>query len=241
MPRWLSILHGITRYWRRRVDVIEVLGEDQRRICLGGGIAPQRFELVRDPSPIRFTGQESRAKPPEALAGRKIGLYSGNWGVAHDHRTFVAGLASFEARHPGSAGVWLNATGSRVELVHQALVAAGIAVARTPPVPLAELAGVLLAADAHVICLRDPFVGFVLPSKVYACIESGRPILYIGSELSDVHSLCAEAAGNGRLTYRRVEMGDVEGVSRAFEELWAGGGESLAEHLHSPSAVAMGS
>jgi len=236
VPRWLRMLHAITCFWRRRVDVIEVLGEDQRRICLDAGILPQRLQLIRDPSPIRFSGRESRGKPPESLIGRKVVLYSGNWGVAHEHDTFVAGMASVEARRPGNAGVWLNATGSRVELVHRALTAAGIAVARTAPVPLADLPGVLLAADLHVICLRDSFVGYVLPSKVYACIESGRPILFIGSERSDVHSLCAEATASGRLAYRRVDVGDVAGVILGIEELLAGTIESR-RHWIQPSAL----
>jgi hypothetical protein len=103
-------------------------------------------------------------------------------------------------------------------------------------VPLADLPGVLLAADLHVICLRDSFVGFVLPSKVYACIESGRPILFIGSERSDVHSLCAEATASGRLAYRRVDVGDVAGVILGIEELLAGTIESR-RHWIQPSAL----
>lgn len=229
VPRWLSVLHALTWWWRRRVNVMEVLGEDQRRLCLDGGIHPGRIELVRDPSPVRITGRETRATPPAALFGRKIVLYSGNWGVAHDHCTFVTGMSGFEARHPGYAGVWLNATGSRVDLVHQRLLSSAVATAHTPPVPLAELAGVLLAADMHVICLRDSFVGYALPSKVYACIELTRPILFIGSERSDVHLLCAEAASRGRLHYRRVAVDDAGGVIRSVEELLGSGSSSYAQ------------
>jgi hypothetical protein len=233
VPRWLSALHGITRYWRRRVDVMEVLGEDQRRICLDGGIEPRRLELLRDPSPVHFIGTERQAEPPTVLIGRKIVLYSGNWGVAHDCETFVAGMTGFEARHPGYAGVWLNATGSRIQSVHQALVAAGIHATRSALVPLSELSGVLLAAHVHIICLRDSFVGFVLPSKVYACIASARPILFIGSERSDVHSLCVQAAASGRLAYRRVDVGDAEGVIRGLEELLACSAQAHAHHPRS--------
>ena len=52
----------------------------------------------------------------------------------------------------------------------------------------------LLAADVHLITLRDPFVGYVLPSKVHACIESGKRILFIGSPSSDVHLLANAGA-----------------------------------------------
>ncbi len=39
------------------------------------------------------------------------------------------------------------------------------------PVPLEQLPPLLIAADVHLITLRDAFVGYVLPSKVHACIE----------------------------------------------------------------------
>lgn len=219
VPISLRLLHRWTLFWRRRVSTIEVLGEDQRRICIAQGINARRIELVRDPSPIRFSGREAQAEPPKILAGRKIVLYSGNWGVAHDVETFVAAASAFETRHPGRLGVWLNATGSRAAVAHEALIMAGVACSYTRPVPLSELAGVLLAADLHLICLRDRFVGYVLPSKVYACIESGRPILFIGSERSDVHALCATAAAAWKIAYRRVDVGVATDVVGALEDL----------------------
>ncbi len=66
----------------------------------------------------------------------------------------------------------------------------GLPVHRDRLVSLELLPRLLITADAHLITLRDEFVGYVLPSKVYACIDSGRPILYIGSAESDVHLLC---------------------------------------------------
>ena len=87
---------------------------------------------------------------------------------------------------------------------------------RGRPVPLDQLPGLLLAADAHLITLRDPFVGYVLPSKVYACLESRRDVLYVGSRQSDVHLLCSQACLGG---YFQVEVGDVEGLARALEEI----------------------
>jgi hypothetical protein len=220
VPAWLALIHRITVFWRHRVDTIEIIGEDQRTRLLAQGIAPERIELRRDASPVRFTPGQPAAKAPEALRGRKLLLYSGNWGVAHDADTLVQGLMRFEAQRPGMVGLWLNATGSRVNAIEDQLLGR-VACARTRPVPLEQLAGVLMAADIQVICLRDEFVGYVLPSKVYACIESRRPILFIGSEQSDVHLLCTAAAQAGTLAYRRVAVGDAQGVGAAIDELLA--------------------
>ena len=68
---------------------------------------------------------------------------------------------------------------------------AGVPIYRSSLVPLEDLPRLLLAADVHLITLRDPFVGYVLPSKIHACIESGKRVLFVGSQSSDVHLLPA--------------------------------------------------
>ena len=68
---------------------------------------------------------------------------------------------------------------------------------------------------AHLVTLKDAFVGFVLPSKIYACVDSGKPVLFVGSAESDV-DLIARAAAEG---YWRVPCGDVAGFAAALERL----------------------
>jgi hypothetical protein len=77
-------------------------------------------------------------------------------------------------------------------------------------VPLADLPRLLLAVDVHLITLGDAFVGYVLPSKIHACIESGKRILFVGSESSDVHLLANGALPSDR--YWRVDVGDIDGL-----------------------------
>lgn len=215
-PPWALPLLALTRFWRRRVDCIEVLGEDQRARLSESGVDPLRVLLRRDPSPVEFDADVVRATAPAAIAGRPLILYSGNWGVAHDRATFVEAFARLPPSNDSPA-LWLNATGTRADLVEAECVRRGLPIARTVPVPLAQLAGVLAAADLHLITLDDAFVGYVLPSKVYACIASGRPVLFIGSTRSDVHSLCAAQLSASR--YRQCETGDVEAVREALTSL----------------------
>ena len=213
----LRALGAASNFWRRRVDVIEVLGEDQARRLAESGVARERIQLRRDPSPVEVDPRAAAAQPPAAAGSRGIILYSGNWGVAHDHQTFVEGYRRLCARSPDLACLWLNATGKRAAIVADALASLQLPFARTAPVPLEQLAGVLRAADVHLITLEDAFVGYVMPSKVYACIASGRPILFIGSEDSDVHALCRRQLPTGY--YARVDVGDSEGVCSALERL----------------------
>ena len=214
---WLRAFHRLTVALRRRVDRFEVLGEDQRRRLLDLGIPAQRIALKRDPSPVSIAPGVEPLERPAALAGKSVLLYSGNFGVAHDHETFVAGYRRHHREGAGRVALWLNATGAKADLVEAALRREGLPVHRTRPLPLAELPRLLAAADAHLITLRDEFVGYVLPSKVYACVESGAPILYVGSAESDVHLLCARGAA----PYYRAAVGDAAAVARALEAIAA--------------------
>lgn len=216
-PAALRLFHRWTLALRRRVDRFEVLGEDQRRRLLEIGIDPGRIVLKRDPSPVEIPPDVQPLDLPEELRGRRVLLYSGNFGVAHDHETFLAGYRRHHREGPGQVALWLNATGAKADRVEEALRREGLPVHRSRPVPLELLPRLLVTPDAHLITLRDEFVGYVLPSKVHGCVRSGRRVLFIGSERSDVHLLCAEGLPSDR--YRRVDVGDAVGVARALDEI----------------------
>ena len=217
VPLPLRMLHRWTMFLRRRVDRFEVLGEDQRSRLMAQGISADRITLKRDPSPVVFAPGTPPLPVPDELRGSAVLLYSGNLGVAHEWDTVLAGYRMHHGRGSGRVKLWLNASGAGADLFESALVREGLPVHRSLPVPLEQLPGLLLAADAHLITLRDEFVGYVLPSKVYACIASGRPVVFVGSERSDVHALCAEGVSPER--YRRVSVGDAAGFAAVLEEV----------------------
>ena len=211
----LVLFEKLTWTFRRHVDAFQVLGEDQRRLLIAGGIAPERIELKRDVPPILITGNEKPVPRPPVLVSRKVLLYSGNYGVAHETETVVEGFIQHYNAH-GRFGLWLNASGSALQTISERLQAAEIPFACTDPVPLELLPALLAAADVHLITLRNGFSGLVLPSKIYACLSSGRPILFVGPTNSDVHYLCTEAKHPG---YEQVDPGDVAGFTRALARL----------------------
>jgi hypothetical protein len=221
VPAWLRALRALTVALRRRVDRFEVLGEDQRRRLLALGIPAERITLKRDPSPVAIPAGTEPLPPPPELAGRAILLYSGNFGVAHDHATFVEGYRLHHREGSGRVGLWLNATGAKADLVEERIRGEGLPLHRSRPVPLDLLPRLLVTPAAHLITLRDEFVGYVLPSKVHGCIASGRPVLYVGSAESDLHLLCA--AGLPADRYWRAPVGDPQGVWRALEGIADGG------------------
>jgi hypothetical protein len=215
-PLPLALFERFTWFMRRRVDTFQVLGEDQRRLLHAGGIAPERIVLKRDSSPIPISGSERPMARPRELAGRQALLYSGNYGVAHDVDTVVEGLIKHHRQGSGRFALWLNASGTNAPVVESRLRSAGVPIARSLPVPLEQLPGLLAAADVHLITLHPRFSGIVLPSKIYACLASGRPILFVGPKSSDVHLLCTKAE---RLTYEQVDPADGAGFASALERL----------------------
>jgi hypothetical protein len=212
-----NVLLRVTKFWRRRVDMFEVLGLDQARRLASLGIPEERICLKRDPSPVVFSpGLRSLPLPDGLRDGCGVILYSGNWGVAHDEHTFIEAYSQYFLQSRGGLRFWLNAVGAKADWVESELRHRGTFVYRSSPVPLEQLPGLLIAADVHLITLRDAFVGYVLPSKVHACIESGKRMIFVGSERSDVHLL---ASRDVAAAYRRVEVGDIDGLVKAFRDM----------------------
>lgn len=213
---WLGLLYRATLFWRRRVHHFEALGEDQINRLVEIGIPRDRISLKRDPSPVEISPSVRPLARPNKFAGKLLLLYSGNWGVAHDTATFVEAYRRHHFEGSGRVVLWLNAVGANAARVAEALEKTGVPFIRTSPVPLEQLASLLVTPDAHLITLSDAFVGFVLPSKVYGCLASQRPVLYVGSEKSDVDLLCSQRKD---VYYKRVDVGDVQGCLRALERL----------------------
>src|ERR1700730_977211 len=205
----LRLLLRLTQFWRRRVDRFEVLGLDQARRLAESGIQDERIQLKRDPSPVAFRpGLLPLSLPDELRGGAGVILYSGNWGVAHDESTFVEAYSQYVKESKNALRFWLNATGAKADRVERELCARGPPLYRSRLVPLEDLPRILLAADVHLITLRDPFVGYVMPSKIYSCIDSRKRILFVGSASSDVHLVAKGALGADR--YWRGDGWDVK-------------------------------
>ncbi|TAJ40479.1 MAG: hypothetical protein EPO55_08800 [Reyranella sp.] len=214
--RALGLLLGLTNFWRRRIGGFEVLGLDQLKRLRETGVREERITLVRDGSPVSF-GDDVVAEPlPADLRGSCVLLYAGNFGVAHDVETVAEGYRLHHRAGTGRVRLWLSATGAGADDLARRFTAQGLPFHKSEPVPLDRLAGLLRAPDAHLVTLKDAFVGFVMPSKIYACIDSGKPVLFVGSSESDV-DLLVRTAKLGR--YWRVKCGNAAGFATALEEL----------------------
>lgn len=186
--RWLAIVAPIFHALRKRADRIEALSECQRRRLAEGGVDPAKVEVVRDDSPVSFSADTQPAERPFGPE-HVVLLYSGNLGVAHDWRTFAEAYEHHVRHGPNRVRLWLNATGTGVAGFLDFCRERSLPVHHSAPAPIEALPGILRAADAHLVLLGDAFWGYVIPSKIYGCIASGRPCLYFGPTESDIHAL----------------------------------------------------
>jgi hypothetical protein len=212
----LDLLLGLTNFWRRRIGGFEVLGLDQLKRLRETGVAEERIALVRDGSPVSFAGDVVAEALPADLKGCCVLLYAGNFGVAHDVETVAEGYRLHHRSGTGRVRLWLSATGAGADELVARFTQQGLPFHKSQPVPLERLPGLLRTPDAHLVTLKDAFVGFVMPSKIYACIESGKPVLFVGSAASDVDLLARGAGTNG---YWRVESGDAAGFAAVLEQI----------------------
>lgn len=112
-------------------------------------------------------------------------LYSGNLGRAHDFDGLTA-AAQITAAKPL---VWtVCGDGPQSSAV-------SAPVERMPSVAWKDFPALLASAHAHLITLREEFCGLVVPSKLYDCAASGRPILFAGPADSE----CARAILENRM------------------------------------------
>src|SRR5262249_32594563 len=131
-PLILRLLLRLTQFWRRRVDMFEVLGVDQARRLSESGITKTKIQLKRDPSPVAFKPGLNPSPVPDALReGAGVILYSGNWGVAHDESTFIEAYSQYLRQSPHGLRFWLNATGLKADLVESQLRGRGLSIYRS--------------------------------------------------------------------------------------------------------------
>src|SRR5262245_45534246 len=117
-----SMLLRLTNFWRRRVDIFEVLGLDQARRLASIGIPEERIRLKRCPSPVVFLpGLRPLPLPDSLRDGLGVILYSGNWGIAHDEDTFIEAYSQYFQQSPHGLRFWLNAVGSKANRVESEL------------------------------------------------------------------------------------------------------------------------
>jgi glycosyltransferase involved in cell wall biosynthesis len=190
----------LTRVWQalhrwtlRHTSRVIALGEDMRTRIVARGVDPARVVVVRDGVEIPRADAPQPALDPEVIRAirgefRFVLLHAGNLGFYGAWETLIAAARQLQADGVGLVFVGDGAQRTQVETA-----AKGVANVRLLPFfPASKIPSVLAAPDAHVITIKRGLEGVVVPSKMYAILAAGRPIIAVAPSETDTASLGAQ-------------------------------------------------
>jgi colanic acid biosynthesis glycosyl transferase WcaI len=197
-PTVIRLAQWLERFCYRRADAVTVLSEDLRD-NLSRKVGPthaDRIEVIPnfvDTERIRPIPQDTAYRSEHDLLGRTVVMYAGNVGLSQS-LDLVLDAARALADRPEVVFV-INGGGSALEGLRQR--ATGLANVRFVDFqPEARVPEVLASADIHVVPLKRGLARSSVPSKLYAILAAGRPIVASvdpGTEVANV----VERAGAG--------------------------------------------
>ncbi|HEX7242616.1 MAG TPA: glycosyltransferase family 4 protein [Longimicrobiaceae bacterium] len=210
-------LDALARRLHRASDLVVALGPRMAERVVASGGRPERTVWVHnwaDEEAIRPVSAEDNPFLREhGLEGRFVVLYSGNAGRGH---TFDAVLEAARRLRddPGVAFVFIGG-GKRLPEIRAAAERGGLANVRfLDYLPRERLHLSLSAASVSLVTEEPSVAGLLVPSKTYGILASGRPLLFVGSEESDVAAVVRET-GCGFV----VAPDDADGVVAAVRRL----------------------
>jgi glycosyltransferase involved in cell wall biosynthesis len=215
--KWLERL---SRFSLRHASAIVVLDEFMRQRILAKGIEPAKIAVIppwSHDSEVAFDAAgRTRFRAAHGLTEKFVVMYAGNHSPCHPLDTILGAVKELAAR-PEISFCFVGG-GSEHRRVQAFKAQHQLAnVLCLPYQPLAELAGVLSAADLHLVVMGDPFVGLVHPCKAYNLLRVNAPILYMGPKPSHISEMLDEI--NGCLPTGWAPHGNPEQAVQVIAEL----------------------
>ncbi len=139
------------------------------------------------------TLEENNFRKEHGWERERILMYSGNVGEGHEQQTMLTLVALLEAELPSLRFVVVGDSPRHEELLARARGMGIPRVARFAFQPRCLLGELLGAADAHLVSQKPEVDGLMVPSKFYGIVAAGRPVIFIGSQTSEVGRHVAEA------------------------------------------------
>jgi glycosyltransferase involved in cell wall biosynthesis len=213
----------------RGMDRIIVLGECMRdRIAAKvGAERASRIDIIHNWA----DGQLIKPLPREAsnpftlrhhLQNKFVVLFSGNFGLVNEFQT-VLEAAQLLSERTDIIFLFVG-DGVRADDIKEFSEKHQLANIRMLPYqPRAELCFSLTAGDVHLTTLADGLAGLSVPSKTYAILAAGRPVLFVGDLRSAVAKLVAENSCGAV-----VASGESRQLAQVITE-WAADREKLDE------------
>ncbi len=198
--RVIRAASAIERFAYRRSDAVTVLSDDLRDNVLAK-VGPQKRRRTRvavipnfvDTVAITPGPRENAYRREHDLVGKTVVMYAGNVGLSQSIGLLVDAARTLQGR---TDVVFVINGGGAARPALQAAAADLANVRFVDYQPLDRLPNVLAAADIHVVPLKTGLAKASVPSKLYAILAAGRPVLASVDPGTEVERTIA-AAGAG--------------------------------------------
>jgi hypothetical protein len=157
--------------------------------CMRERLDRYGHQAARDTLPPWALWEPPEAPAPDEAARKRLFgthslglLYSGSFGRGHSHGLF---LELAEHLHDDGVGFCFSVGGNRASTL-QAEIAEQPGVRVVPLSPEKDLGQQLAAGDIHMVSIGPEWSGIVVPSKFFAALAAGRPVLFSGPRDSSI-------------------------------------------------------
>jgi colanic acid biosynthesis glycosyl transferase WcaI len=182
----------------RGMDRVIVLGECMRdRIeAKVGDERSDRIDIIHnwaDGQMIKplARGEQNPFTEQQGLQDRFVLIFSGNFGLVNEFQTVLE--SALILRERTNIVFLFIGDGVKGDEIRKFIEQHHLENIRMLPYqPRAGLRYSLTAGDAHLTTLADGLAGLSVPSKTYAILAAGRPVLFVGDSNSAIAKLVAE-------------------------------------------------
>ena len=203
---WLSpdsftakTLESLSRFSLNQAAAVVVLDKFMEQRILAKGIAAGKIAVIppwSHDSEVRFdSAGRTDFRKTHGLEDKFVVMYAGNHSPCHPLATILDAAKELAAGHSDIIFCFVGG-GSEQRRVKTFAQENNLPnVLCLPYQPLDQLAGVLSAADLHLVVMGDPFVGLVHPCKAYNLLRVNAPIFYMGPKPSHISEILDQING----------------------------------------------
>jgi len=173
-------LDRVNRYLLREADAVVALGERmKRRLVEEKGAAPSRVHVIHnwaDCDTIMPGPKDNAFSRAHGLADRFVLMHSGNVGLSQNLDLLVEAAARLQSCE--RLVIAVVGDGARRQTLQDQALRRGLTNIRFFPYQPKELLHESFAsADAFLVSLKPGLEGYIVPSKLYGILASGRPFV----------------------------------------------------------------
>ncbi len=192
---WVRCWERMHRRALRQAARVVVIGDDMRERILSKGIAPERIAVVRNGTTLPVSSPDP-ADPAVQKIIREVRcgfsfavVHAGNLGFYGAWHTLLKAAEILKNENTGLVFIGEGANLSAL----QASASNSPNVRFLPFRPADQMPPVMMAGDVHVVTVRRGLEGIVVPSKLYAILAAGRPVLAVAAAASDTARIVVES------------------------------------------------